>query len=110
MANPRARGASRDEDGHGARAMAEQHPVAAGGGVAGGGSLPNGIDTGGQTPTGSSPTTRPQAPRSRLLYGHKAPQRERIPRPAATSEHSTAAPLFPAVGVPRQGRKRFLWR
>src|SRR5882724_6480091 len=108
-ASTRAIAASRDGERHCARATAGQHTVAAGGGVADVGSLPNGIDAGLGKQVVSSPTTRPQAPRSRLLYGHKAPQRERIPRPAATSEHSTAAPLFPAVGVPRQGRKRFLW-
>src|SRR5262249_38795411 len=55
----------------------------------------------------SSPTTRPQPPRSRLPNGHEAPQCKRIPRPAARWEDSTAVPLFPAVGAPREGITRF---
>ena len=51
-AHTRAIGASRDEDGHCARATAREHTVAVGGGVAGGGSLPNGIDPGGRRPPG----------------------------------------------------------
>jgi hypothetical protein len=65
------------------------------------GSLPNGIDAGVRKHTVSSPTTRPQPPRSRLPNGHKAPQRERIPRLAAGRKDNTAAPLFPAAGAPR---------
>src|SRR6266446_7605397 len=100
-ARTRAIVASRDGESHCVRATADQHTVAAGGGVAGVGSLPNGIDADLRQQVVSSPTTRPQTPRSRLPNGHKAPQRERIPRLAAASKDSTAAPLFPAVGAPR---------
>ena len=66
-----------------------------------------GIDTGLRQQGGSSPTTRPQPPRSRLPNGHEAPQCGRIPRPAARPEESTAGPLFPAVGAPRRGLRDF---
>ncbi len=75
--------------------------VAAGGGVAGRGRRPNGIDADLGHQGVSSPPTRPHPPRSRLPNGPEAPQRLRIPRPAARPEESTALPLFPAVGAPR---------
>jgi hypothetical protein len=87
--------------------MHEGNTGAAGGGVAGRGRLPNGIDAGRRHQAVSSPTTRPQTPRSSLPNGPKAPPRGRIPRPAARRKDSTAAPLFPAVGAPRQGITRF---
>ena len=86
--------------------MSAEHTRAAGGGGAGAGRLPTGIDTNLGHQGGSSPTTRPQTPRSRLPNGHEAPQRGRIARPAAGSQESTAPPwppLFPAVGAPRRG-------
>src|SRR5215467_1164254 len=87
--------------------MTKGNTGAAGGGGAGKGSLPNGIDADLGHQGGSSPTTRPQSPRSRLPNGHKAPQCGRIPRPAARQEDSTAAPLFPAVGTLHRGLRDF---
>ena len=78
-----------------------------GGSGAGEGSLPHGIDTDLGPQGVSSPTTRPQTPRSRLPNGHEAPQSGRISRPAVGGQDRTGPPLFPAVGVPREGRKRF---
>src|SRR5262249_61966052 len=75
---------------------------AAGGGEGGAGRLPTGIDTALGPPGGSSPTTRPPAPRSRLPTGHEAPQCRRISRPAVGRQDSTALPLFPAVGALRR--------
>src|SRR5262249_51339314 len=76
---------------------------AAGGGGAGEGRLPTGIDTALRHQGGSSPTTRPQAPRSRLPNGPEAPQRRRISRPAVGREDSITPPWVPAVGAPRRG-------
>src|SRR6266540_1083044 len=90
--------ASPDEGRHGLPPECTKATVATGGGGAGRGRLPNGIDTGLRQQGVSSPTTRPQPPRSRLPNGHEAPQRARISRPAARREDSTVAPLFPAVG------------
>src|SRR5215831_20222876 len=87
--------------------MSQGYTRAAGGGVAGRGSLPTGIDTALGPQGGSSPTTRPQAPRSRLPNGHEAPQFVRIPRPAVERKDSIALPLFPAVGAPRRGLRGF---
>ena len=107
MVDARPTAASPDAGRHGLPPECTKAPVAAGGGGAGSGRLPNGIDTGLRQQGVSSPTTRPQPPRSRLPHGHTAPQRERIPRRAAGRKDTTAAPLFPAAGAPRQGRKRF---
>src|SRR6516164_4938422 len=82
--------------------MRQGETRAAGGGEAGAGRLPTGIDTALGPPGGSSPTTRPQAPRSRLPTGHEAPQCRRISRPAVGRQESTALPLFPAVGALRR--------
>src|SRR5215831_12019514 len=82
--------------------MSQGYTKAAGGGEAGEGSLPTGIDTTLGHQGGSSPTTRPQAPRSRLPNGHEAPQFVRISRPTVGRQDSTALPLFPAVGALRR--------
>src|SRR5215831_11518018 len=99
-------GAGRDEArwrrGIPASRMRQGETRAAGGGEAGAGRLPTGSDTALGQPGGSSPTTRPQAPRSRLPTGHEAPQCRRISRPAVGRQDSTALPVFPAVGALRR--------
>src|SRR5215471_2589149 len=87
--------------------MSQGYTRAAGRGEAGEGSLPTGIDTDLGHQGGSSPTTRPQAPRSRLPNGHEAPQFVRISRPAVGRQDSTVLPVFPAVGAPRRGLRGF---